>query len=61
MKTSCSIEGCVRGGKIKRSMCPMHYQRWYHHGDPLVVLKPGIQPGWWESRQKSAPSRGAAS
>lgn len=54
MKKACHIEGCVRTGKITRSMCPMHYQRWLKYGDPQTVLKPGPQSGWWQSQQEWA-------
>lgn len=29
----CEIEGCGRGGKIRRGMCEMHYRRWRKGGD----------------------------
>jgi hypothetical protein len=30
----CAIEGCAKAAR-QRGWCPMHYQRWRHHGDPL--------------------------
>lgn len=36
---SCSVPGCNgnahRSAKGSRGWCSAHYQRWYHHGDPL--------------------------
>lgn len=32
----CAIEGCARPVKT-RGWCGKHYQRWYNHGDPLVI------------------------
>ena len=34
----CSIDGCEKGGKLRRGWCAMHYWRWREHGDPLVTL-----------------------
>lgn len=34
--TSCSI--CGRGGRIRRTWCTLHYQRWVSTGDPNRVL-----------------------
>jgi hypothetical protein len=34
---TCSIDGCENGGRLARSWCPKHYQRWQTHGDPLHV------------------------
>lgn len=36
-KGTCSYEGCVDPGD-SRGWCPKHYGRWYHHGDPSIVL-----------------------
>lgn len=33
--TMCSIEGCEKRVQ-SRGWCPMHYQRWRTHGDPLI-------------------------
>jgi hypothetical protein len=30
----CSVEGCDRGGQLRRGMCGTHYQRWRASGDP---------------------------
>lgn len=38
-RTTCSIEGCTKAGRITRGWCSMHYQRWKAHGDP-VFKKP---------------------
>ena len=34
----CSVEGCGRVVS-RREWCSKHYQRWYHHGDPLITLR----------------------
>ena len=31
---TCSVDGCVKAGKLTRGWCPMHYQRWRADGDP---------------------------
>lgn len=43
--TPCCIPGCSGNG-ITRNMCPKHYQRWRHNGDPMVT-KSGVprKPG----------------
>src|SRR5260221_680223 len=45
----CSIEGCERQ-YFAKGFCKLHYDRWYRHGDPLVLLKPqapwGAIPKW---------------
>lgn len=33
----CSVDGCSRGGKFVRGLCPLHYSRWTKHGDPLAL------------------------
>lgn len=33
--TTCSIAGCVRGGKLRHGLCGPHHSRWLRHGDPL--------------------------
>ena len=37
MKT-CNIDGCGKGGTLRRGWCQMHYKRWRNNGDPLVTL-----------------------
>lgn len=39
-KGPCRIEGCDKQAS-HRQMCPMHYQRWRHHGSPLEKLPKG--------------------
>jgi hypothetical protein len=31
--TLCSVEGCQKGGKLRRGWCSMHYERWRTTGD----------------------------
>ena len=37
MTNSCSIEGCLNGGKLRRGWCSLHYNRWRAGGDPLIT------------------------
>lgn len=38
--TSCSVDGCKRGGRIIRGFCGSHYWRWKEHGAPLAGRTP---------------------
>lgn len=31
----CKIDGCEKGGGLRRGWCAMHYRRWMKHGDPF--------------------------
>lgn len=42
----CSIDGCNRPVKT-RGWCALHYQRWYHHGDPKPDLVVAGEPRRW--------------
>ena len=35
----CSVGGCDRLS-TSRGWCKKHYQRWFKHGDPSVILQP---------------------
>lgn len=39
--TDCEVEGCRRGGKIRRGMCEMHYRRAKRAGDfrPMTLVE----------------------
>lgn len=39
-QSTCSVDGCGRGGRMTRGWCTMHYQRWQAHGDVNQVRKP---------------------
>jgi hypothetical protein len=39
---SCSIDGCNRPRRT-RGWCRRHYQRWLHHGAPLMTLRPELE------------------
>jgi hypothetical protein len=41
MRAPCSIDGCDKESR-GRGWCSMHWLRWKAHGDPLVVLRPGV-------------------
>ena len=32
---TCKIDGCERGGILRKGMCEGHYRRWRRHADPL--------------------------
>lgn len=35
MNSTCTIDGCIKPLRSPgATMCPMHYHRWYRHGDP---------------------------
>lgn len=35
----CSVKGCEKPPRTRTAQwCPMHYHRWYRHGDPEVSL-----------------------
>lgn len=38
----CSVEGCGRVEKLRRTWCALHYTRWKRHGDPLVTKNPNL-------------------
>lgn len=33
-KATCAVEGCERGGRLRRGWCDMHYRRWRTKGSP---------------------------
>lgn len=35
----CSVEGCVKIGRLRRGYCATHYSRWRVHGDPLALVR----------------------
>ncbi len=35
---TCSVVGCDRS-HLARGWCKLHYQRWWTHGDPTIVLR----------------------
>jgi hypothetical protein len=44
---TCSVDGCT-GTSRKRGMCAKHYNRWWKHGDPLVLARaPNGVPMKW--------------
>jgi hypothetical protein len=57
----CSVEGCDRGGQIRRGYCDLHYWRWRKHGNPSSeVLRrqgTGINEEWfWSKITNSDPN-----
>lgn len=41
MEKVCSIDGCGKGGLVRRGWCVAHYMRWRRHGDPLSTSYKG--------------------
>lgn len=37
--SACSVEGCERGGKLRRGWCQLHYARWRRHGSPTTLRR----------------------
>lgn len=52
-KSTCSIEGCTKPGRLRRGMCRMHYVRWLRHGDPMTAIRPKL--GFWGWVDKDGP------
>ncbi len=56
---TCSIEGCERGGLLRRGWCSPHYQRWLSHGDPMGGgidrIKGDDEARFWSKIDKSGP------
>lgn len=54
---TCSIEGCDKGGRIRRGWCTTHYTRWLKHGDPCVTTPPAASRrtsyGQWRATGQS--------
>lgn len=42
--STCSVDGCARGGKLRRGWCDLHYDRWLRNGEvgPAHKLAPGL-------------------
>ena len=40
----CSVQGCRKGGKLRRGWCPTHYTKWWKYGDPLAGSTCGGEP-----------------
>ena len=60
---ACKVEGCGRGGKLRRGWCEMHYKRWQTHGDPMATRhRPhGMKLAQfceWARRERTAPNYG---
>lgn len=41
MRAPCRMDGCGRESR-GRGLCSTHWLRWRKHGDPTVVLQPGV-------------------
>ena len=41
MRAPCKIEGCAKPSR-GRGWCGTHWLRWRKHGDPMIVLRTGI-------------------
>jgi len=42
-QSTCSVESCTSGGKLRHGMCNRHYIRWRKYGDPLGVAPPRVR------------------
>lgn len=53
--TQCSIEGCDRGGPIKRGWCNTHYEIWRKHGNPIFEppREHGTVAGYWQHYRRN--------
>ena len=38
----CLIDGCERGGRLKKGLCTHHYDKQRNHGDPLFTAQPRV-------------------
>lgn len=50
----CSVQGCGRGGKLRRGWCEPHYDRWRKHGDPSID-PPTREQVFWARVSKAGP------
>lgn len=50
----CSIDGCEYVGRLRRGWCPIHYERWHKHGDPLYK-RPSVEERFWAKVDKNGP------
>lgn len=41
MRAPCTVDGCEKESR-GRGLCSTHWLRWRKHGDPNIVLQPGV-------------------
>lgn len=46
MPKICTLEGCERGGKLRRGWCSIHYGRWRDHGS-VEWTPPTVEERFW--------------